>query len=916
MPRQRVFLGWSKPALQSAVPLLLERSRSQRFCDLGHVITVVPGREAGRRLLELLTDAADGELIPPRILTQGTLPEELYFPQRQFASELVQQMVWAQALQAVSANVLSAIVRHPPAREDWQAWIRLGNLMRRQHEELAADLLNFADVARLGARLEGFDETERWQALSQVQQKYWELLDSHELWDRQTARLVAIERRECNTDRDIITIGTVDLNRTLRAMLDLVADRVTAFVDAPESWGDRFDDFGCLIPDQWTELEVDIDPNQLIVADDAPGQVDAVLKTLESLDGQYAIEEVAIGVPDPRLVPQLQRMLTAEGIPTFWPVDRDLSETAPYLLLQAAAAYLEDRRTQHFSSLIRHPDVTEWIQYRLKNTDWLTGWDLFVGQSLTTRVGWMPEDADDWPTRTARKLVATVHQMLAPLEGGKRKLSASSAAIRAFLQGIYGHRVLDLNKHEDLRLHQSLKAIQEAFDSHRQLPAALDQEFSLIEAIQLTLSVTGGELYRPSTEPAVRIAGWLEMPLDDAPVTIVTTFNEGVIPASVNHDLFLPNRLRSHLGIEDNTRRYARDLYNLICMIHSRPVLRLIVARRDVKNEPLSPSRLLFATSEEKIPHRVIQFYSHGASHKRRKVATAATSQFKIPRPEPRPSLPEAFRVTEFRDYLASPYRYYLRHVLKLTEVSDDVNELDGRAFGVLVHDVLKAFGQSSVKHSTQEAEIAGFLHAELTNLITTLYGPEPLPAVLVQVEQAKRRLNAFAEWQAEWRQAGWMIHSVERASESPVGFDIGQGQTAFLKGRIDRVDYHGRQKQFALFDYKTGDAGTSPDKTHRVQGEWVDLQLPLYRHLARQFDVTGDVRLGYILLPRDTNAVRECFGDWTSEELAEADDVARQVIRDILEEKFWKPLSAAPATLLEFDAICQAGVFGQEVLV
>ena len=50
-------------------------------------------------------------------------------------------------------------------------------------------------------------------------------------------------------------------------------------------------------------------------------------------------------------------------------------------------------------------------------------------------------------------------------------------------------------------------------------------------------------------------------------------------------------------------------------------------------------------------------------------------------------------RVTEFRDYLACPYRYYLRHVLGLKGLTDSAAELDGAAFGSLAHEVLARLG-------------------------------------------------------------------------------------------------------------------------------------------------------------------------------------------------------------------------------
>jgi RecB family exonuclease len=71
-------------------------------------------------------------------------------------------------------------------------------------------------------------------------------------------------------------------------------------------------------------------------------------------------------------------------------------------------------------------------------------------------------------------------------------------------------------------------------------------------------------------------------------------------------------------------------------------------------------------------------------------------------------------RVTEFRDYLACPYRYYLRHYLQLQTVETTAEELDPATFGTLLHEVLGAFavGPAAVSHSA--AEIRAALHSIL----------------------------------------------------------------------------------------------------------------------------------------------------------------------------------------------------------
>jgi len=171
---------------------------------------------------------------------------------------------------------------------------------------------------------------------------------------------------------------------------------------------------------------------------------------------------------------------------------------------------------------------------------------------------------------------------------------------------------------------------------------------------------------------------------------------------------------------------------------------------------------------------------------------------------------------------------------------------------------------------------------------------------VLVQVEQLRARLHAFARWQAEWAAAGWRIAAFEVHPPEPgVSFDV-DGRPILLRGRIDRIDHNESTGEWAVFDYKTGDKGEEPEKTHRKGRDkrWVDLQLPLYHHLLPALrdgsgapivppDAVDRVRLGYILLPRELDAVGPAFAEWSPEELETADDAARDVVRMLRENRF-----------------------------
>ena len=196
-------------------------------------------------------------------------------------------------------------------------------------------------------------------------------------------------------------------------------------------------------------------------------------------------------------------------------------------------------------------------------------------------------------------------------------------------------------------------------------------------------------------------------------------------------------------------------------------------------------------------------------------------------------------------------------------------------------------------------------------------FGSVRRAAVNVQLKQLEARLDAFSRWQAKWRHEGWRIAHAEvslrptATAEQEPSFRV-DGLPVWLHGRIDRIDENETTGEWAIFDYKSGDRGDSPEATHRKKAVWLDLQLPLYRHLARAFVLPREPRLGYINLPKNLNDVGPSFAEWSAEELADADATAEQVARHIARREFWPPTDPPPNSLQEFQEICQVGVFGK----
>lgn len=923
----RKFLTWNRPALAAAADYLFDRYATEQEARLADVVVAVPGARAGRRLLEILVDAAEARglpLTPPRIVTVGHLPEQLYEPGHRLAGGLATRLAWAAALAEVPPEQLRRLVPSLPANReappgsllkkgDRNQWLAIGDLIARLHEELSGHGLRFADVIEPAGRA-GEHEAGRWQALAAVQAAYVARLTAISLADRQLERLNAIERGACRTARDIVLVGVADLTVSLKRMLEQVAGRVVALIFAPPDLAERFDELGGLITEKWSDVAIELIDEQLTAVEGPGDQATAVVETIADYAGRFAADEITIGVPGPEIVPYLERRLEQFDLPSRYGEALRMKQSAPLRLLTAVADYVEGDRFSELTALVRHPDVEAWLT-AVGNTDYLTALDKFYNTHLQAKLSGEPLVVADsaWPVATLRN---RLYEWLGRLKG-ERPLAEWAEQIVTLLVEIYAAQRLDASHTPGRLLLEACDRIREVLVEAVELDAGLAGRWTAPEAIRLLMRQIEEEPIPPLPEQsAIELLGWLELPLDDAPALIVTGFNDGSVPSFVNADPFLPNTLRRQLGVLDNDRRWARDAYALTTLAGSRERLKLIAGRRSAQGDPLLPSRLLFACPSERVARRVLRFFGSEERPDVRRLppglhAGRRPPGFIVPAPVDREPI-TSLRVTQFRDYLACPYRFYLRHVLGLITINDLCEELDPAAFGSLAHDVLREFGvDPDNSRLIDAAAIRRRLDADLDRLARERFGRFRLPAVEIQIEHLRLRLAAFARWQADWAAQGWRIVQTEIAVENEMAPLMVDGQPMYLRARLDRIDRHEGDGRHVIFDYKTSDAGKPPDKTHRHKDGWIDLQLPLYHHLGRAMGITSSIELGYIALPKDVKLAGGQLAEWDDAILASAHETAEQVVRGIRSRVFWPMTRPAPPFAEEFAGICQDGQFG-----
>ena len=990
MPATRHFVDWSQPVLPAAADYLIERYATSQELDLSRVVIVFTGRRASRRMLEVLFEKAAPRwpaFLPPRMTTFQQFPEMLYRQQHRWADDLTQLLIWKKALSAISPAELKAALPTIPDDDAVPSWLSLCESLRRQHNELAEDGIEFDAVQQALERSGNRKESDRWRALRRIQSEYLMELDRLQLWDRQASRLIAVEQSECVADFDIVLLGTVDINRVVRQMLLQVQDRVTAIVHAPPAEAHRFDDLGCLLPDEWTETPLNIPVTDSRVVDGPESQADQVVRELNALAGTRRADDIAIGVADESLVPVITQKLAGAGVKGRWPVEMELAETRPFRLLHALTEHLgsgtegQPPDFETFARLVRHPDlhnlIDECVRRSLprRNTyvDWLTELDRYTARHLQTSPGVLlgakrprqivggiieavegvlrhlcgvsePDAVAD--TRRAGRAAPQQKQLLFDDQAevvsqgvhqqlqNRRPLAEWGQGLLRLLAAVYRYRELDLQTRRDRGISECCQAITATVELLQEVPDSVMPVCTAAQGLQMILRhISDTSIPPEADDSAIDLLGWLELAMDDAPVLLLTGFNEGFVPESLTSDVFLPNSFRTELGLRDNRRRYARDAYALTTMQHSREQIVFIAGRRDGKGNPQMPSRLWFAADRETLPDRVQRFYDEEATEsaalqndavQSADAAAAPRSEgsdadsapaagddasrasgFEIPAPQPVPVRPAEISVTSFRDYLYCPYRYFLKRELRLKSIDDETLELEAAAFGSLMHDVLKQFGQSPVVHALRPEPIEEFLLKSLHTFSGKRFGRNHSATVAVQLQMMQNRLTAFAHWQASNAKEGWRIRYTEEDLKYPE-FTDAEGRSVTLAGRVDRIDQHERTGQWRVLDYKTSERADKPESTHRSKGEWVDLQLPLYRLLVRSLGLTEDVQLGYIHLPGDLAAIGSSIAQWTAADLESAEQTAREVAANIVDLRIDRIAPARERRFTEFARVCQ----------
>ena len=852
--------------------------------SLAHLMVVVPTAQSGRNLrLALAKKAAEngwGGILPPHVVqpfhlvrpADQSLPEaneaEVAAMFMRFLSEKrsVALTAWPHLFQRAEGTMDLQAVVDPDAGfalldqmlDIWRVLAGKGLLMQDvPKNEAAARVLE----AALG------EDRARWDELASFETEFFAFLEANGL--RLPVVSVALARQSAAPldpeIREIVLPALADPVLVLHDVLAQYAARVqiTTLLHCAEPDRDRFDEWGCPKVECWTGAARPIVSG--LVNDDIASLPDDKMLA-ERLVKDFPVQGSGLKLPtlglcDSGLFTVISAAFLNEGYVIQNPERNRLAVSSLGILLRDLLAFWRPAAAgvpwASFAALMRSDDVLtalESARLASSRAQVLAGLDVYQNACLPTFVeGKLECPKVEHGKEAVAAFVACGNGFLSWMEEARK-----GRPLVDFLRDMLG-RIFSKRPQGGAR---SDKEFTQAVDCVRNVLTMLSSasigKLGLSDAslIALARRLLGAASYSLESEEAdvVRTEGWLELVWSLGDKIALAGLHEGAVPDSVVGHAFLPNELRTALGLTSNETRLARDSWLLqeLVVSHAPHAVRAYVARTNAKGDICRPSRLLFLCSDDVLASRVKGLFGDVGE-------TALTPPRKVSETW-RLRLPDevALKTKDGQEYLSpsaidtylkSPLEYLLKYGLGMGDRYEEKKELGFNDYGTFVHLVLQRFAnEQKTNPLTDESSITKALEAIIDEEVKR-FGAHPTANVLLQLQSARERLMRVAAIQAECAQEGWRVEG----TEIPYFAKPFEELDVSIKGFVDRVDYRVRPdggKEFRIIDYKTWDEFESAKRKHVSAGAANQIDFAERLKIPTQLERRKPVRMLTVQLP------------------------------------------------------------------
>ena len=307
----------------------------------------------------------------------------------------------------------------------------------------------------------------------------------------------------------------------------------------------------------------------------------------------------------------------------------------------------------------------------------------------------------------------------------------------------------------------------------------------------------------------LQIMGVLESRVLDFETVIITSMNEGKLPAGKSQDSFIPYDVKRELGLPTFKEKDAIYTYHFYHLLQRAKNIYLLYNTESEGLDAGEKSRFITQLEVEKQPNHTLTHEIYNAI-----LPETAYQPIVVPKSESvmvrfKEIAENGFSPSALTSYIRNPIQFYFQKILRISEVEEVEENIALNTLGTIIHETLKVLYTPFIGKFLSEAAILScfkLLDDEVLRQFKLVYkeGEIKKGRNLLAFEVAKRNISNFLKVELESIKNGDAIKILaleqrfERILEHPsLPFPVKIG------GSVDRIEE--RDGKIRIIDYKTG---------------------------------------------------------------------------------------------------------------
>ncbi len=322
----------------------------------------------------------------------------------------------------------------------------------------------------------------------------------------------------------------------------------------------------------------------------------------------------------------------------------------------------------------------------------------------------------------------------------------------------------------------------------------------------------------------LQIMGVLESRVLDFDTVIITSMNEGKLPAGKSQNSFIPYDVKKELGLPTFKEKDAIYTYHFYHLLQRAKNIYLIYNTESEGLDAGEKSRFITQLEVERQPKHTLTHEIYNAV-----LPETAYQPMVIPKSELvmlrlKEIAENGFSPSALTSYIRNPIQFYFQKILRISEVEEVEENIALNTLGTIIHETLKVLYEPYIGKILSEAAILScfkLMDDEVLKQFKLVYkeGEIKKGRNLLAFEVAKRNVSNFLKVELESIKNGDAIKILaleqrfERVFEhSSLPFPV------IIGGSVDRIEE--RNGSIRIIDYKTGKV----EKTNVTLKSWKGL--------------------------------------------------------------------------------------------